>query len=139
MRYLLILCIILLSSCSREYHSAIGGIQFSINNAHKAELISKLDSFALTNNLNKVSEGGEQMLAEKAAVLVAAKYELDDSIHIFVQNYLDHECFFAAAYDHDKNNGKKALKIAKSLKQSLIKSFGSRLTFYNDSQCKSAI
>jgi len=139
MRYLLIFCIILLSSCSREYHSAIGGIQFSINSVDKAELISKLDSFALTNNLNKVSEGGEQMLPEKAAVLVAAKYELDDSIHIFVQNYLDHECFFAAAYDHDKNNGKKALKIAKSLKQSLIQSFGTRLTFYSDSQCKSAI
>jgi hypothetical protein len=139
MRYLLIFCIILLCSCSREYHSAIGGIQFSINNADKDELISKLDSFALTNNLKKVSEGGEQMLPEKAAVLVAAKYELDDSVHIFVQNYLDHACFFAAVYDHDKNNGKKALKVAKSLKLNLIKSFGARLTFYNDSQCKSAI
>ncbi|WP_369676619.1 hypothetical protein, partial [Enterococcus faecium] len=67
------------------------------------------------------------MLPEKAAVLVAAKYELDDSVHIFVQNYLDHACFFAAVYDHDKNNGKKALKVAKSLKLSLIKSFGARL------------
>ncbi|WP_156669128.1 hypothetical protein [Shewanella sp. UCD-FRSSP16_17] len=102
-------------------------------------MISKLDSFALNNDLNKISEGGEQMLPEKAAVLVAAKYELDDSTHIFIQNYLDHECFFAAAYDYDKNNGNKALEIAQSLKQNLIKSFGTRLTFYNDSQCQSAI
>jgi len=139
MRYLLIFCIILLCSCSREYLPPIGGIQFSINNPDKAELISKLDSFAFTNNLKKVSEGGEQMLPQKAAVLVAARYELDDSVHIIVQNYLDHACFFAAAYDYDKNNGKKALKVAKSLKLNLIKSFGDRLTLYNDSQCKSAI
>ena len=103
----------------------------------KAELISKLDSFALTNNLKKVYEWGKQMLPEKAAVLVAAKYELDDSVHIFVQHYLEHACFFAAAYDYDKNNSIEALKVAKSLRLNLIKSFGAKVTFHNDSQYKS--
>ncbi|WP_158678974.1 hypothetical protein [Pseudoalteromonas sp. T1lg75] len=139
MRYLLLLLVVLLSSCSREHHPAIGGMQFSIEGLNKAELITHLDSFAHDNNLVKNYEGGERMLPEKAAVLVAAKYSLDKSIHIYVQNYLDHDCFFAAAYDFDKNNKKQALELARLLKNKLVKTFDARLTFYNDSQCKSAI
>ncbi|MCK8123870.1 MULTISPECIES: hypothetical protein [unclassified Pseudoalteromonas] len=139
MRYLLLISIILISGCSREHHPAIGGIQFSIEDANKIELIKHLDSFALNNNLAKNYEGGEQMLPEKAAVLVAAKYSSDDGVHIFVQNYLNHDCFFAAAYDFNKGNEKKARELAELLKAELVKTFKKRLTFYSDSQCKSAI
>ena len=139
MRYLLPLLIFLLSGCSREHHPAIGGMQFSIKGLNKAELIKHLDSFALDNNLVKNYEGGEQMLPEKAAVLVAAKYSLDEGIHIYIQNYFNHDCIFAAAYDFNKNNEKKALELAHLLKDKLVRTFNARLTFYNDSQCKSAI
>ena len=136
MRYFLIICVVLLASCSREYHSAIGAMQFTIEGVDKAELISKLDLFAISNNLEKISEGGEHMLPEKTAVLVAAKYSLNNSTHIFIQNYLSHECFFAAAYDYDKIDNDNAVVIAQLLKKELIKSFCTRLTFFKDSRCK---
>jgi len=139
MRVILILVIFLLSSCSRVHHDPIGKFYFSVEKISKEELITELDAFSLVHNLIKQSEGGEHHLPEKSDVIVSAYYKNESDIATLINNYLNKNCYFAAAYDYSKNNLEVARQIATQLNSELTRRFSERISFHSEPHCKSAI
>lgn len=139
MRILLIICFIsLITSCSRETHFAVDGFFFSVDGLTKSKLLIVLDSFAVAENFEKISEGGEGMLPENKANFMMATYKNKNGYEFMVNNVLNKDCFSVATYDKEHKGEAVAKDLASKINTVLRKKYIDNFVQYADKYCRTA-